>query len=231
MYLKFVERDTRMKMQMKADGEDTGAEYDASFYDLDTDLTFFARSEELYDLADGGEDLPMNITFWLRENMYTFDGKLVGVAPHMGGHMVLVAQTSPISATSRRSDTRNEMRVPVNLYDISPDDMSGHPRAPDGAPVFTAETFDVSAGGFCLVSNEPLISDRLLFLAEFSLSEKSDFLLPVKLLRRGDCPQTVLYHYDYGFLFVFDNVPAERARVATAITDAVFRSRLASRVR
>jgi hypothetical protein len=232
MYLKFIDRNTQMKIRMKTDSEDGGAEYRALFYDLDTDLTFFARSEEIYALAGDAEGSLVNVTFWLRENMYTFEGKLIGAASHMGEHMVLIEQMSLIAATSRRSDTRNEMRIHVNLYEMTQKDMElEKPRIPESGPIYMAETFDVSAGGFCLVSNEPLMSDGPLFLAEFSLSDKSEFLLPVRLLRKGNCPQTVLYHYDYGFLFVFDRIPGEKARVATAITDAVFRSRLAAHTR
>ncbi|MDR1590001.1 MAG: hypothetical protein LBS51_07405 [Oscillospiraceae bacterium] len=230
MYLKFIERNTAMKVRVKTGGEDSGAEYTVSFYDLDTEMAFWAKSEALHNLVSASDTAPrVEVTFWLRENMYTFEGRAMGPAPHIDDCAVLIEQLSPILAISRRSDARNEMRIPVNLYDIAPEDMAlERPRAPERAPVFTAETFDISAGGFCLVSNEPLVSSGPLFLAEFSLSDKNDFLLPVRLLRKGDCPQTVLYHYDYGFLFIFDKLRDEKARIASAITNTVFKTRLAS---
>lgn len=219
-----------MKIQIVLNGENVGDAYTASFYDLDTDTSFFADSEGLYgafpDIAQGAE---LKVTFWLREHLYIFEGRAAALAPHIGRYTLLIEQTTPIAATSRRSDTRNEIRIPVNLYTLPHTAVELTPyRVPECDPVFAAETFDISAGGFCLVSNAPLESDEHLFLAEFNLSSKFDFLLPVKLLRKGNCPQTVLYHFDYGFLFIFDEAPNEKAKIAAAITDMMFRTRLAT---
>lgn len=54
-------------------------------------------------------------------------------------------------------------------------------------------------------------------LLEFSLGAKSDFLLPAKLVRKGDCPQTTLYKFDYGFEFDFIRAPEEKERLVMAI--------------
>jgi hypothetical protein len=225
MLLKFIERDTAMKIQVIVNGENVGEAYTASFYDLDTDTLFFVRCHELYDRFP---DLPpgahLKVTFWLRENMYMFEGRPIELAPHMGSNSVLIKQTTDIDVSSLRRDARNEMSVLVRLYTFFP---YGTASVADGELIFTAETFDISAGGFCLVSNEPFEAKELLFTAEFNLSGRSDFLLPAKLVRRGDSPQTVLYHFDYGFVFLFDDCPNEKSRLSAAITDALFRSRLA----
>jgi hypothetical protein len=228
MLLKFIDRGTSMKVQVVLNEKNVGDAYTASFYDLDTDTSFFVISEGLCgafpNLEQGCE---LKITFWLREHMYTFDGRAIGPAPQIDMFALLIEQMSPIAATSRRSDTRNEIRIPVNLYPYAAIGPTPY-RIPECDPAFMAETFDISAGGFCLVSNDPLYSDEHMFLAEFNLSSKFDFLLPVKLLRKGNCPQTVLYHFDYGFLFIYDDAPNEKSRLAAAITDMMFRTRLAT---
>jgi c-di-GMP-binding flagellar brake protein YcgR len=233
MFLKFIDRNTSMRIQTVVGDNGDGETYEALFGDLDTDTSFFAVCEGLYSAAPGlPEGTGLKITFWLHENLYVFEGRVSELAPHIGKNTLLIEQMTPIAATSRRSDTRNEVRIPVNLYTLAQGEIGKAPyRIPERDPVFSAETFDISAGGFCLVSNVPLESDEQLFLAEFSLSSKFEFLLPVKLLRKGNCPQTVLYHFDYGFLFVFDAIPNEKGRISAAITDMMFRTRLAALTR
>lgn len=226
MLLKFIERDTTMKIQVIVNGENVGEAYAALFYDLDTDTSFFARCHELYDrfpnLPPGAH---LKVTFWLRENMYMFEGRPIELAPYMGSNSVLIKQTTDIDVSSLRRDARNEMSVLVRLYTFVPYGTTASVMG--GEFIFAAETFDISAGGFCLVSNEPFDTKELLFTAEFNLSGRSDFLLPAKLVRKGDSPQTVLYHFDYGFVFLFDDCLDEKPRLSAAITDALFRSRLA----
>jgi hypothetical protein len=229
--LKFIERNTSMKLELITDEEGEGVVYTARFFDPDTNNSFFADSEQLSaQLSELPPDARFKSTFWLRDNMYTFETRVLAAADHLGSYMLLLEQLTPIAVTSRRSDIRNEMRIIVNLYEIEPDVVGQAPYRilPDCEPSYTAETFDISAGGFCLVSNDPLDSGAHLFLAEFCLAGKHDFLLPVRLLRAGNCPQTVLFHFDYGFLFIFDSIPDEKTRIAAAITDTLFRTRLAT---
>jgi hypothetical protein len=228
MLLKFIERDTAMKIQVIINGESVGEAYAALFYDLDTDTSFFARCQELHDsFSELTPDAHLKVTFWLRENMYMFEGIPIELAPYMGSNSVLIKQTTDIDAMSLRRDARNEMSIPVSLYVPSPDWTPSSPfRVLSDTPVFTANTFDISVSGLCLVSNDYLEIEYPLLISEFSLYGKKTFLLPVKFMRMGDCPQTVLYHYDYGFLFVFDDCPDERSRLSAAITDTVFRTKL-----
>jgi hypothetical protein len=117
------------------------------------------------------------------------------------------------------------MSFNAGLYPISEekvDEFNGFSvEKPDGQPVFTAEAFDISTGGICLVSNKTLPKEYdPFYLIEFTLARTTNFLLPAKIMRRGSCPQTTLFSKDYGFKFIFDNIPQQKSRVSTAILKA-----------
>jgi hypothetical protein len=230
MYLKFIDRGTAMRIQRTAAGEPSGTVYKASFYDFSADTAFFAESEALYgDFESYGENALLNITFARGDDMYTFTGRAKRALLNRGAHLTLIEQWSDIMFQSRRSDDRNEMRVSVRFYGLSAEDLkNGVFQKRDELPEFAAATFDISAGGLCMVSNEYLDSKyEPYFLAEFMLnSGKNEFLLPVRLIRKGNCPQTALYRYDYGLLFMYENCLEEKGRLSAALTDAVFRDKL-----
>jgi len=79
-------------------------------------------------------------------------------------------------------------------------------------------SFDISSGGLCVITNT-LLSSKYdpYFLVRFSLSEKDTFLLPTKIVRKSNYPRTKIGRYDYGFQFIFDNMPEEKARLTRAI--------------
>ncbi|MDR3278394.1 MAG: hypothetical protein LBT12_06430 [Oscillospiraceae bacterium] len=230
MYLKFIDRGTAMQIQQAASGAPSGTTYKASFYDFSDDTAFFAESEALYkDFEACGENTLFNITFGRGDDMYMFTGRAKRAVLNRGSYLTLIEQWSDILFQSRRSDDRNEMRVSVRFYGLSEENMkNGVFQKSDEQAEFTAETFDISAGGLCMVSNEYLDSKHEpYFLAEFTLNGgKSEFLLPVRLIRKGNCPQTALYRYDYGLLFVYDRCQEEKGRLSAALTDTVFREKL-----
>ncbi len=53
---------------------------------------------------------------------------------------------------------------------------------------------------------------------------KERFLLPAKLVRKGNCPQTTLFRHDYGLSFLYEGVEREKTR----LIDALFGVKLSS---
>lgn len=223
MYLKFIEEGTLFNISEEAQNSKSAFTCEAFFHRLNTDTSFFAKGEALYQNAQRlGAGVRLTVNFFRGPNMYTFTGAAKGVKLDNGIALTLIEQVSGIEATSRREYDRTEMRRDIYVYGLAEDDLnSGNLRKASHRAEFVSDMFDISAGGLCMVSNEYLNSSyEPYFLLEFSLTAKDNFLLPAKLLRKGSCPQTTLYRYDYGFEFNFTHIPQEKDRLIMAIFNA-----------
>lgn len=225
MQIKFIEKGTALFVYEKADDQNLDAICETKFFDIKDETTFYAEGMEFHSRFSKLREYDrLKIIFLRGPNMYEFFGKVTGVAKSGGAYLTLIEQLTGMVATSRRRYSREELEIDVRLYGISQDDLqSGNLKKADNDIEFNGVTLDIGSGGLCVVSNNRLDSAyEPFFLVEFTLNRKDEFLLPAKLVRKGSCPQTVLYRYDYGFEFLYDYISreGEEQRLTTALFSA-----------
>ncbi|MCL2249555.1 MAG: PilZ domain-containing protein [Oscillospiraceae bacterium] len=160
----------------------------------------------------------LNISFEQGYNVHSF----IGVAKSKAGSgaQVVLEQLSEVESSERRKFDRDELRVNVTVYGMS----SKAATRPDAPPEFTDISYDLSSGGLCIITNNLLGSKYdPFYILEFSLTGKDNFLLPSKLARRSNYPRTKIGKYDYGFQFIYDNLPEEKGRLTAAILNRKIR--------
>ena len=54
---------------------------------------------------------------------------------------------------------------------------------------------------------------------------KDRFVIPAKIVRKSNYPRTKIGRYDYGFQFIFDSMPEEKAKLTTAILNKKLQQR------
>ena len=226
MYLTFIEKGTPMTFASGKASIAGEASYDATFYEMSSDTAFWARSEALYNAFPGLDaEERLLVAFSRAAYIYTFSARAISVMVEGGAYLIKIEQLTAMEEVNRRSDYRDEITIEVRLFGLNKEDLvSKRFVKADLNPVFTSETFDINSGGMCLVSNDALESRfEPYFLCEFALARES-FLLPAKLVRKGNCPQTTLFRHDYGLAFQFEGIAHEKPR----LIDALFKVKLSS---
>jgi c-di-GMP-binding flagellar brake protein YcgR len=134
---------------------------------------------------------------------------------------VLIEQLTDIVTINRRKFDRDELRVSVRVYGMAEAKLDSDKfTVPDSTPDIADVSYDLSAGGMCVITNTLLSSKHdPYYLIAFSLSDsdRDKFCLPAKLVRRSNYLRTKIGRYDYGFQFIFDNLPDEKGRLSRSI--------------
>ncbi|MCL2227149.1 MAG: PilZ domain-containing protein [Oscillospiraceae bacterium] len=228
MNLGHIERGTKLKIFEECEGRAISEEMEAVFRFLETGKLFVVHCSRLFETYEElSKDACLNISFPTGPNMNTFTGRAVEKQRSDG--MLMIEQLTDIDTYSRREYERDELRIKVQVYGI-PESKLSSPRF--GKPSADAEmvdmTYDISAGGICVITNT-LLSSKYdpYYLLDFSLTvaDKDSFLLPAKLVRRSNYPRTKIGRYDYGFQFIFDNMPDEKRRLSRSILSRKLLSR------
>ena len=220
MVLRLIERGTQLRISVPT-GQETGDEvYDAAFYDMHDlvrETSFVVHSTDLNKNYNNiNRDTVLEISFSQGPNVYSFRGRLAG---KIRGDSVIIEQVTDIETLNRRVYQRDEILVNVRVYGL-PEELIAGPRykVPDMKPALVDVSFDVSAGGMCILSNTVLTSEHdPYYLLEFSFSDKDWFLYPALLVRRSKYARSRVGRYDYGFKFIFDSLPDEKIRLTKTI--------------
>jgi len=220
MKLGTIERGTKLKVFEEHNGSAVSDEFDAVFRSYETGRLFTILSPGLYEnYAKLHPKATLNIRFISGASLHNFKGYAVE-KQHANG-IILVEQATEISSVNRREYERDELRVKVKIYGLSEKKLhTSRFSWPEMIPDISDITYDVSAGGICVISNVLLNSKYdPYYLIEFALTsnEKDSFLLPAKLVRRSNYPRTKIGRYDYGFQFIYDHLPDAKSRVTRAI--------------
>ena len=218
MNLGHIERGAKLSIvecvQMRA----VSAEYEAVFRYLDGDKLFVVQCAGLYDNFDAiSPDSSLRISYTSEPNTYSFSAR--ALSKQRGYGMLLLEQLTRIETICSRRYDRDELRMTVMVYGL-PEAMLAEPvfEKPNTYPDMNDVTYDISAGGVCVISNTLLASEHdPFYLVEFSLSDKDRFLLPTKLVRRSNYARIKVGRYDYGFQFIFDHMPDEKGRLSRSI--------------
>jgi len=220
MVLRLIARGTHLEISMPSGQDSEAVRYNATFYDMHDlvrETSFIVQCAELYkNFSNLNRDTVMEISFSQGPNIYTLTGR---VASKMRSDLVIIEQLTDIETFNRRIYQRDEILVEVRVYGL-PEELVAGPRyrPPESKPVMSDVSFDVSSGGMCILSNTVLTSEYdPYYLLEFSFSDKDWFLLPAKLVRRSKLSRSSVGRNDYGFKFIFDAIPDEKARLTKTI--------------
>jgi len=218
MILGHIKRGTILSVFEELEQRAVSEEYEAIFRYVDSGKQFVVQSAELYESFDSMEKgVRLNFSFVVNPYTYTFTARAIEKQRSSG--MVLVEQLADIETISRRKYDRDEFRFNVRVFGL-PEAKAGATKfeKPEVQPDISDVTYDLSAGGMCVISNTLLSSKHdPNYLIEFELSDKDLFLLPAKLVRRSNYARAKVGRYDYGFQFAFDNIPDEKGRLSRAI--------------
>ena len=220
MVLRLIARGTHLQISVPTGQGSETEKYEAAFYDMHDlvrETSFIVQCAELYKrFSSLNRDTAMEISFTQGPNVYTLTGR---AASKLRSDLIIVEQLTDIETVNRRIYQRDEILVEVRVYGL-PEELVAGPRyrPPESKPVMSDVSFDVSSGGMCILSNAVLTSEYdPYYLLEFSFSDKDWFLLPAMLVRRSKIARSSVGRNDYGFKFIFDAVPDEKARLTKTI--------------
>jgi len=185
---------------------------------IESDRQIVVSCPWLHDMFDSlNLDSRLNVSFDQGAVVHSFVA--TAQSKLRGGSQVMLQQLTEIETKERRKFNRDELRISVAIYGLPESNVSSQVHdMSDMAPEFTDVTYDISSGGLCVITNEVLNSRHdPYYLLEFNLTSRDRFIIPSKLVRRSNYPHTKLGKYDYGFQFIYDNLPEEKGRLTTSI--------------
>ena len=218
MNLRHIERGTKLLIYEEIQQRAVSDEHEAIFRYHESDRLIVVQCSWLYENYDRlnlGSQL--NVSYDTNADIHSF----IGVAREKlrSNGLVMIEQLTEVETKSRRQFDRDEIRVKVDVYGLHEAKISSPVfEKPDFKPDISDVSFDISSGGLCIITNTLLSSKHdPYYLVEFSFSDKDSFLLPSKIVRKSNYPRTKFGRYDYGFQFLYDNMPDEKARLTRAI--------------
>jgi len=218
MVVRHIDRGTKLIIYEELQQRAVSDEHEAVFRYHDSEKMLVIQCAWLYDNFDRlNLGAQLNISFGTEATVNSF----LGVAREKlrGNGLVMVEQLTAIETKSRRQFDRDEIRVNISVYGVPESKLTSNPvEKPEGSPDLTDVSFDISSGGLCIITNTLLSSKHdPNYIVEFSLTDKDNFILPARIVRKSNYPRTKIGRYDYGFQFIFDNINEEKARLTRAI--------------
>ena len=218
MELRHIERGTKLTIYEELQQRAVSDEHEAVFRYMESDRLIVVQCAWLYEnfnkLNLGAK---LNVSYDAQATMHSFTG--LAKEKLRANNLVMIEQVSSIETKSRRQFDRDEIRLNVNVFGIPEAKMSSTEfEKPTSPPDLSDITFDVSSGGLCVITNK-LLSSKFdpYFLVEFAFNDKDSFIIPSRIVRKSNYPRTKIGRYDYGFQFIFDNLPEEKSRLTRAI--------------
>jgi len=218
MALRHIERGTKLLIHEELQQRAVSDEHEAVFRYYDSEKLMVVQCAWLYDNYDRlNLGARLSVSFGTEETVNLFTG--FAREKLRGNGLVMIEQLTEIETKSRRQFDRDEIRVTVSVFGVPESKISGSViERPEGSPDLTDVSFDISSGGLCIITNT-LLSSKYdpNYIVVFDLTEKENFVLPAKVVRKSNYPRTKIGRYDYGFQFIFDNMAEEKARLTRAI--------------
>jgi len=216
--LRHIERGTKLIIYEELQQRAVSDEHEAVFRYHESDKLIVVQCAWLYENYDRlNLGAQLNISYGTETTVNSF----IGLAREKlrGNGLVMIEQLTDIETKSRRQFDRDEIRVNVHVYGLQESKVSATSfERPDSNPDLTDVSFDISSGGLCVITNT-LLSSKFdpYYLVEFALTERDRFILPARIVRKSNYPRTKIGRYDYGFQFIFDKMPEEKARLTRSI--------------
>jgi len=218
MSLRHIERGTKLMIYEEMQQRAVSDEHEAVLRYIEDDKLIVVHCPWLYDnFGSMNLGTKLNVSYDTKETVNSFTGAIKEKL--RGNGLVMIEMITALESKSRRQFDRDEIRLNVRIFGLPEAKVSGLEfERPTGAPDLSDITFDVSSGGLCVITNTLLNSKYdPYFLVEFAFNDKDYFLLPSKVVRKSNYPRTKIGRYDYGFQFIFDNLPEEKSRLTRAI--------------
>ena len=227
MDLRHIERGTKLLIHEELQQRAVSDEHEAIFRYHESDRLIVVQCGWLFDNYDRlNLGAQLSVSYGNEATVHTF----IGAAREKlrGNGLVMIEQLTDIETKSRRQFDRDEIRVNVGVFGTPEAKINSPPpyEKLGSKPDLYDVSFDISSGGLCVVTNTLLSSKHdPFYLVEFSLSERDSFLFPARLVRKSNYPRTKIGRYDYGFQFIFDHLPEEKARLTRAILNRKLQQR------
>jgi len=218
MDLRHIERGTKFIIYEELQKRAVGEEHEAVFRYHESDRLIVVQCAWLYENYDRlNLGAQLNVSYGTESTVSSFTG--LAREKLRGNGLVMIEQLTDIETKSRRQFDRDEIRVNVHVFGLPEAKLSSSVyERPEASPDLTDVSFDISSGGLCVITNT-LLSSKYdpYYLVDFTLTEKDRFILPSRIVRKSNYPRTKIGRYDYGFQFIFDKMPEEKARLTRAI--------------
>ena len=217
MVLGNIARGTKLYVFEEQDEETVYKEYQAVFHYLVDESHFLIKCESLYKKFDSlNRESRLNISFRLGPEDCHFFGVLLD--KRGSSDMLLFEQVTDIEMISRRKHARDELHFFIRVFGIAEEKISDQASYDtSGQPDMVDQTFDISTGGLCIITDKVLLSDfSPFFLLEVALSEHDFFMLPAKLVRVSTNPRSRIGRYEYSFQYLAEMSTEVKSRLASA---------------
>jgi hypothetical protein len=163
--------------------------------------------------------------FIIEDHTYHFKAKVLGITEKQDAiHESLDFKVvSPIKGIPLRSNFRIKLLLKVRIHEYVDDFKKLY----SNGWICDAVSEDISKDGIRLWSDYALGERKGdIFTLEFSLKDKTMYMIPIILKRSGPNTATRSYKYDYGFLFDFNNMPGRQEKLILDILEYKMKNRL-----
>ena len=213
MELRFLDRDAPFTVYHCTRDETVISKHSGKFIDTDQRTSFLIDCESLGKSSKDFEgEIRLRFDYIHRQKMYSFFGLFAGKIARDNREFILVNRISDVRESNIRAMPRIEISVNARTFIAAGGSIPG---------ALTAQglTMDISSDGLGMLSDNmiPVSDSDQLYVLEFNLGKKNEFMLVSKLVHRNDRPKIIQFKYLYGFLFDFTTQPDEKMRLITTM--------------
>ena len=219
MYLHNITRGTGFEITLE-DGREFHGAYDGNI----DHMNFYMLCPEIVRNIETLTDSKVSVKFNGGKSDYTFTAQIMGKSARSDA----LHETSDFKILTafkelpRRESFRIEITLQVKIHHYE-DDFR---RLYTGDWICDAVSADVSKNGIRLWADHTLSEDlEAMYTLEFSLRTGWIYLIPARLSRHERNLVTRSYHYDYGFIFDFTNMPEKREKLFLDVMAAKLRGK------
>lgn len=215
MRLLYIDKGTPLTIRLE--GEENLELY-VEFIDNLDERIFYVYNQEIYNDIDKFLNKTALVTINFRNDIYNFRCIIAGTDNKlMDKDIVVFELKSEFRLESRRSSVRTVARLRTKIFEYIENQSDSH----RGQYICDAQSEDVSRDGIRLFSDHELDAPKgTMFIIDFSAEPGFLFSIPAKLVRSQRNMASVVYAYDYGFVFDFSSMPELQEKLITGIFKA-----------
>ena len=192
----------------------------AEFVDNLNDLVFYVKSAEIINNIDEYLNKTVEVETTANDQRYSFKCRIMGINKDkypLDTLMFIV--TSDFRPIHLRATERLDVFFVVKIYEYS----AASANLLQGKFLTASQSIDVSKDGIGVYTDYKFDENTdigKIFTVEFEISRNYIFSIPAKLIRVKKYLGGGARSFDYGFLFVFDDLPKTREKLIMSIFNA-----------